>query len=153
MKKTIKIIYLSLLLLLTSCLNKNNISDKVNDLILKDKNLYKDLTTSYHFKVFNDGVTKDLSKPEYSDSIIILKNKYSDLLELSHINNGKCKLLDSIDICKLSLNYDKNRIVMKKILIIETDGKQTKLISTNWLPQYSKPLRFIELFKDTLLVD
>jgi hypothetical protein len=152
MKKTIKIIYLSLLLL-TSCLNKNNISDKVNDLILKDKNLYKDLTTSYHFKVFNDGVTKDLSKPEYSDSIIILKNKYSDLLELSHINNGKCKLLDSIDICKLSLNYDKNRIVMKKILIIETDGKQTKLISTNWLPQYSKPLRFIELFKDTLLVD
>ena len=141
------------MLLLTSCLNKNNISDKVNDLILKDKNLYKDLTTSYHFKVFNDGVTKDLSKPEYSDSIIILKNKYSDLLELSHINNGKCKLLDSIDICKLSLNYDKNRIVMKKILIIETDGKQTKLISTNWLPQYSKPLRFIELFKDTLLVD
>jgi len=147
-----KIIYLSLLLL-TSCLNKNNISDKINDLISNDKNLYKDLTTSYHFKVFNDGVTKDLSKPEYSDSIIILKNKYSDLLELSHINNGKCKLLDSIDICKLSLNYDKNRIVMKKILIIETDGKQTKLISTNWLPQYSKPLRFIELFKDTLLVD
>jgi hypothetical protein len=147
-----KIIYLSCLIL-TSCLNKDSVNNKINDLISKDKNLYRDLTTSYHFKLFNDGVTKDLSKPEYSDSIIILKNKYYHLLELSHINDGKCKLLDSVDICKLSLNYDKNRIVMKKILIIVMDGKQTKLISTNWLPQYSKPLRFIELFKDTLVVD
>ncbi|MEP3967867.1 MAG: hypothetical protein ABJM08_02575, partial [Nonlabens sp.] len=96
------------------------------------------LTNGYQFKIYNEGVGKDISKPIPNDTILILKNEFSKKIISSKINAGKVLLLDSTKLCELSYKHDQDRVVMRSFLFISQrdKNKDLSLEIKNWVPQY-----------------
>lgn len=147
--KIIKLGILGVLLsLMNACKNESNFSSEIDSLIKKDTMIYASLTNAYGFKFYEDGIGQDLSKPIRNDSIIFLKNNSSKQLNLKAINKGKCILLDSTEICNISLNHDKKEQVMRSFVkIVSFDSPKGIVIEIkNWVPQFLEDnLKCIEL--------
>ncbi len=116
-------------LFLFSC--KPKIEDKlkvelVN--IINNDSLYNLLTTNYHFKYYKDGVGKDRTRPIKNDTIILLKNNFTTSKILDNINKNRILLLNREQICDLSVNYDKERKVMRPFLEMLYDEKLNKVV-------------------------
>lgn len=143
-------IYLLIVLIIVSCKDKTpymKISDRINTHLKNDSILYKSLITGYNFRLYKDGVGPDTSKPIINDTIIILKNHFTQHLLLSHINDGKVVLLDSTMICKLVFQYDNNRQFLRSFLSITTKDKNAEfcLKAVNWVAQYKNTPKCIEI--------
>ena len=142
MKKIILILITTLnLFCFVACQGVDNTESlsKINSYIKNSSN-YKLLTTGYHFKLYADGVGKDLTKPITNDTIIILKNYFSNKYPVSKINEGKIILLDSTAICNLSYDHDQKKQVMRSFLLLsyENESKNVKLDIKSWVPQYNQ---------------
>ncbi len=116
------------------------ISSKINSVITENNSIYKALTYGYKFKVYKDGIGKDLSEPILNDSIIILKDDFTKNIKTSKINNGKSILIDSIAICKLSHKYDQEKQIMRSFLKIspKIGANEINIEIKNWVPQYTE---------------
>ena len=105
----------------------------------------KILKTSFEFKHYEDGIGADKNKPIYSDSILILKNKYSG--QYNFVNISKKKIIDSVKLCKSVFENDDKFILMQPFLLIEKHNDSLKKYAVTWGAQYHKGKRCIELWR------
>lgn len=97
--------------------NEKSIESDVNE-FLKVESTYESLSNDYAFKLYDNGVGKDLDKPYKKDSILILKNQITSKLNKSQINKGRVLILDSLELCSLSIKSDEERKVMRNFVVI-----------------------------------
>ena len=140
MKIKILIVLFFLNLCFSACneIEESNLNSKINTFLSNTDD--ETLTNGYQFKIYNDGVGKDIFKPIPNDTILILKNEFSKKIISSKINRGKVLLLDSTKICELSYKHDQKREVMRSFLFISQRdrNKDLSLEIKNWVPQYYK---------------
>ena len=110
------------------------------------------LKASYPLMFYNDNsVGSDVSKPIYSDTIIILKNKLSEQYKFNNLN--KIKYLDSISLCKLVLKNDlyhfgQNKekfILLQPFLSLKKKGDTIKIFAVTWGASYYEQQHCVEL--------
>lgn len=144
-------ILLLVVFILVSCedLSTARFNLKINAFIKNTNNTA--LYNGYHFKVYEDGIGKDLSRSIRNDTVIILKSALSKRIVSLSINKGKYHLLDSAEICQLSYRHDQKREIMRSFLSISLNkqNEELDLKLKNWVPQYNLDgYRCIELHED-----
>jgi len=117
-------------LILLGC-SETSHSNRIINLVTKKITLLK---TSYHYKIFKDGVGPDTTKPIYSDTIIILNNELSREYKFNNIH--KIKYLDSASLCKMINLYDEKRIVFKPFLFLERKSDTIKIFAITWVTKF-----------------
>lgn len=132
--------FILLIMFMFSCnpSKQPNIAEQIQHYLNRNKDTLEVLTTNYYFKMYPDGVGRDLAKPIPNDTIIILKNNFTSTIKIHQINYGKVKLLDSAAICELSYSYDTKHIIMRSFLeLLGTPPDSiTKFSVKTWVPQY-----------------
>lgn len=159
------IIVIAIIVLSISCQSKYNknsnesISKNLNSVLFENDSLLKELTNSYEFKYYTNGIGQDLEKPIFNDSLIFLKNEITKKIDFKFINSGKSILLDSISICILSKKFDSMKQVMRRFIVLEwaSNSDKIKLIrvkAKSWVPQFiAGKTKYIEAFSESFLGD
>lgn len=157
------IIVIAIIVITISCQSKYNknsnesISKKLDSVLFKNDSLLKELTNSYEFKYYADGIGQDLEKPIFNDSLIFLKNEITKKIDFKLINKGKSILLDSISICTLSRKFDSMKQVMRRFIVLErtSNSDEINLIrikAKSWVPQFiDGETKCIEAFSESFL--
>ena len=137
--KRIQFITILAVVLLTYACSYNTQNIYLND---QSKKILK---TSFEFKHYEDGIGSDENKPIYSDTILILENKYSG--QCNFVNISKKKIIDSIKLCKSVFENDNKFILMQPFLLIEKHNDSLKKYAVTWGVQYHRGKRCIELWR------